>query len=133
MHKLEELCYMLEDEIGRITQKGEILPNEWDNLYKAVKSLYYIKVIKAMEEAKQDYGYSGRRMSISYDGRPYFDNENSYAGYSTRGRDSMGRYTRDGGYSMDNKEEMRRHLEQAMNMATTESERNNLREMLNNL
>ena len=132
MHKLEELCYMLEDEVGRVTQKGDISPNELENVYKAVKTMYYIKVIKAMEEAKEDYGYSGRRMMVSYDGRPMFEHENSY-GYSTRGRDSMGRYTRDGGYSMDNKEEMRRHLEQAMNMATTESERNNLREMLNNL
>lgn len=129
MHKLNDLCYMLEDEIGRITQKGDISPAELENVYKSVKTIYYIKVIKAMEEFGTDErGYSGKRMTVSYDGHPYFDMENSYGGYSTR-RDSMGRYSREG----DSKEEMRKHLEMAMNMATSEQERQNLREMLNNL
>ena len=129
MHKLTDLCYMLEDEIGRVTQKGDISPSELENVYKAVKTMYYIKVIKAMDEF--DDGYSGKRMMISYDGRPEFEHENSY-GYYTRGRDSMGRYSREGEHH-DKKEEMRRHLEMAMNMADSEVERQNLRDMLNKL
>ena len=122
MHNLENLCYMLEDNIGHITQRGgDISTAEMDTVYKAVKTMYYIKVMKAMEEAND--GYSGRRMSISYDGRPEFGNMSSYDGYSNR------RMSRDDG----SKEEMRRHLEMAMEMAQTEPERQNIRAMLQNM
>ena len=124
MHKLTDLCYMLEDEVGRVTQKGDITPSELDNVYKAVKTMYYIKVIKAMDEF--DDGYSGKRMMISYDGHPTFEHENSYGVYTRRG------YSREDEHH-DKKEEMRRHLEMAMNMADSEVERQNLREMLNKL
>ena len=116
MHQLSNLCYMLEDEIGRITQKGDISPAELDNVYKATKTIYYVKVIEAMEESKrEDYeGYSGRRMMISYDRGPYYDGR-SY------------------GHPGDNKEEMRRHIEMAMEQAKTEPERKALMECLQKL
>lgn len=130
MHMLEEdLCYMLDDQIGHVVQKGDISPSEMDTIYKAVKTKYYIKVMKAMEE-NEDRGYSGKRMVISYDGHPYYDNEYSY---SRNNRNSMGRFTSRDGYSGDGKEEMRRHLEMALNAATTESERQNLRNMLDSM
>lgn len=125
MHNLDSLCYMLDDNIGHITQRGgDISANELDMLYKATKTMYYIKVMKAMEEVKDDYGYSGKRMEISYDGHPRFDEE-----YSTRSR----RYYDDGKKHGDNKDEMRRHLEMAMDMAQTEPERQNIASMLKNL
>ena len=124
MHNLDNLCYMLEDNIGHITARGgDISTAEMDTVYKAVKTMYYIKVMKAMEEVNDEYGYSGRRMSISYDGRPEFGNMSSYDGYSNR------RMSRDG----NSKEEMRRHLEMAMEMAQTEPERQNIRAMLQNM
>ena len=86
--------------------------------------MYYIKVMDAMENVQDEYGYSGRRMMVSYDGRPYFDNENSYDG---------GRYPNRGRYSMDSKDEMRKHLEMALSMAKTEPERQNIRNMLDNM
>ena len=130
MHMLEEdLCYMLDDQIGHAIQKGDISPSEMDTIYKAVKTKYYIKVMKAMEEY-DDRGYSGKRMVISYDGHPYYDNEYSY---SRNNRNSMGRFTSRDGYSGDGKEEMRRYLEMALNAATTDSERQNLRNMLDSM
>ena len=122
MHVMKDLCYLIEDMVGRVTQKGDISPSEMDTIYKAIKTKYYITVMDAMEDAKYDDGYSGRRMMVSYDGHPY-----EPGGYSYRGRDSMGRYTsRDGG-------DMRAHLEAAMNMATSDSERNALRDLMNRL
>lgn len=127
MNKLDELCYMLEDQIGHVVQKGDISPSEMDTIYKAVKTKYYITVMKAMEEAKyDDRGYSGKRMMVSYDGHPYYDTEYSYG----RGRDGMGRFT---SRDANERDEMRHHLEQAMNMATNDIERQNIREMLNNM
>lgn len=127
MNKLDELCYMLEDQIGHVVQKGDISPSEMDTIYKAVKTKYYITVMKAMEEAKyDDRGYSGKRMMVSYDGHPYYDAEYSYG----RGRDGMGRFT---SRDANERDEMRHHLEQAMNMATNDIERQNIREMLNNM
>ena len=121
MHQLSNLCYMLEDEIGRITQKGDISPAELENVYKAVKTMYYVKVIEAMEESKRENydGYSGRRMMISYDRGPYYNN----ASYEGRSYDHPG----------DSKEEMRRHIEMAMDQAKTEPERRALMECLNKL
>ena len=117
MHQLSTLCYMLEDEIGRITQKGDISPAELDNVYKATKTIYYAKVIEAMEESKHETydGYSGRRMMISYDRGPYYDGRS----YDRQGDDS--------------KEEMRRHIEMAMGQAKTEPERKALMECLQKL
>lgn len=118
---LHELCYMLDEQIERAVKKGDINPNEMHSIYEAVKTKYYITVMKAMEQAEDDYGYSGKRMMISYDGHPTYD-----AGYSSR-RDSMGRYTsRDG-------DDMRMHLEAAMNAAKTEQERQTIRNMMNNM
>lgn len=139
----KELCYLLDNQLERLVQKGDITPGELDSIYKAVKTKYYLTVIKEMENAGEfdEYGYSGRRMSISYDGRPSFNSyDNSYEGRSSaRGRDSMGRYSsRDGGYSsreggFSGTDEMRHHLEMAMNAAKTEQERQNIRNMMNNM
>ena len=121
----KELCYMLDNQVERLVQKGDITPNELDSIYKAVKTKYYLTVIKAMKDHEyDDYGYSGKRMMISYDGHPYHEEWDSY------GRDRMGRYTsRDEGPHDD----MRHHLEMALNAAKTESERQTIRNMMSNM
>lgn len=118
---------MLDDQIGRAVQKGDINPNEMHSIYEAVKTKYYITVMKAMERAEDEYGYSGRRMSVSYDGHPYYDDTSM-----ARGRDSMGRYTsRDGGYSGTG--DMNFYLKKALETAKTEQERQNIRNMMHNM
>mgnify|MGYP006896747254 CR=1 FL=1 len=126
MDNMNDLCYMLDNQIDRVIQKGDISPNELHSIYEAVKTKYYLTVIKAMKES-EDYGYSGRRMSISYDGHPYYDDMSM-----ARGRDSMGRYTsRDGGYSGGG--DMNYYLEKALETAKTEQERQNIRNMMHNM
>ena len=67
MHIIEELNFMLEDMIEPIVKKGDISPTELDNIYKAVKTIYYGETIKAMKEYGSNY--------CSYDSSYY-----SYAG-----------------------------------------------------
>lgn len=61
MHVLNELCYLLEDEVGQVVKKGELTPSELDNVYKAVKTMNYIEIIKAMKDEGRsrgrDYSY----------------------------------------------------------------------------
>ena len=60
MHVLTDLCYLLEDEVGQVVKKGELTPTELDNVYKAVKTMNYIEIIKAMkkdEDRNSGYAY----------------------------------------------------------------------------
>ncbi len=100
MQNLKELCYVLEDMVEPIMEKGDISPTELDNVYKAVKTMYYIKTMDAMKEYSNSYegSYANRRYSRnSYDGRYGMDGDNdgryseraerrySYRGNSNRG------------------------------------------------
>ena len=105
-----DFCELLEDEIDKITKKGDISPSEMDNAYKAIKSVYYLTVLDEMKEAKeQGYGAYSRRGGDGYSGgysyrdmdgtshRGYYDG--SYdSSYGRHGRDGDGdgRYSEDG-------------------------------------
>lgn len=124
MHELRE---MLNSELEKITHKGELNPTLLDMVDKLTHSIKSIDTIVAMEEyADDDYD------DYSYEGG------SSYArgrGRNAR-RDSMGRYSRDGGsyrggsyrynrdgyrrgYSRDEgKEEAKQQLQELMGMAT---------------
>jgi hypothetical protein len=96
MQNLEELCYVLEDMVEPVVDKGDITPSELDNIYKAVKTMYYIKTMDAMKDYGNSYDGSyveNRRYSRnSYDGRMDRDND---------GRYSERRYSYRRGYSRD--------------------------------
>ena len=123
MKALKDLKEMLEEEVKKITKKGDITPTELESAYKVVDIIKDIETIWAMEDYSEDDGYSGR---MSYGRYAYDDGmDMSYR----RGRDARGRYvSRDGrsyrGYSMDgSKEAMLAKLEEAMHEATSEHER----------
>jgi len=125
MRVLDDMCEILEDELREITKKGDISPQELENVYKSVDIIKDIKTIEAMEQG----GYS---YDASYDGgsyRPYYsyrggdgmsgaragrdgDGDGQYS--ERRGRDAMGRYTsRDDGYSRhDETEALRKELQE---------------------
>lgn len=112
MRVLNDLCYLLEDEVGQVVKKGELTPTELDNVYKAVKTMNYIETIKAMREYGED-GYSrGRRMY----------NDSSY------GRESYGR-----NYARHSKEEKIAELEHMMENASSEAERRSLMEAIRSM
>lgn len=123
MHVLENMSYELEDMIKPIVKKGDMTPTELDNLYKAVKTMYYAETLKAMKEYgnSNDYSYRGRSNENSYDG--------SYENYSERrGRDSRGRYT-----SREYSRDIMSDLGRMMNEASTDEERQAIRECMRKL
>lgn len=137
MHVLEDLSYTLEDMLEPLSKKQDISPTELDNIYKAVKTMNYIETIKAMNEygksnndsyaGGSSYGrYSRYSYPTSYDGRMGMDGDGD-GRYSERGRNSRGRYSR------DSKEEMISRLERKMEMATSETERQTIRDMIRDI
>ena len=114
MHKLMELKENLCDELNEYSSKTRLSFDDLDVIDKLTHSIKSIETILAME------GYS-------YDEMP----THSYA----RNRDSMGRYSRDMGYSNDSrgKEAMANELRTMMNNASSEKERNALNRCLEEL
>lgn len=116
MKHMEELKEMLCDELDEITSKGQISAGDLDAIDKLTHSIKSIETIMAMGEYSHD--------DMSY---------NSYA-RDGRTRDGMGRYSRRGysrrnyrdGYSYG-KEGIREELEDLMNEAGTEREKQAIR------
>ena len=109
-----ELRDMLCDELDKVAEQGELTAGSLELVDKLTHSIKSIDTILAMEEAYgDDYSRDDGRMyddGHSYNrGRGGYNRGNSYA-RGRRGnvrRDSMGRYSRDGGYSyVDAKQDM---------------------------
>lgn len=125
IQSLHELCETISREVEECNDKirsagGKLTSGDVDYLDKLTHMLKSIKTTIAMMEAEDDDGYSGRMVPMYGGGRSYADgrggqsrssyrrsgtggSDNSYArgrGSNAR-RDSMGRYSRDGGYSND--------------------------------
>ena len=129
MHELKEkLC----DELEEIARKGEFSAGDLEAVHKLTDTIKNIEKISMLEE---DGGYSqGGDWEI--EGRAY-NRGNSYA---RRKRDSMGRYSRDGRmhdrvmYSRaDAKDHMMGELEEAMNAASTDREREIIRRAMDQI
>lgn len=119
----EDVLSMTHDEIDNIAKKDELDDKSLEYLYKLVDIAKDIETIMAMHDYSDDDGYSNRMY-------PYYmyDGDMDMRGNSYRKRDSMGRYSRTGGYSRGS--EMRMRLEQMMNDATTDHEREAIRSAL---
>lgn len=141
MNTLYDLKEMLDDQLKRITKKGDISPTELDNAYKAVDIIKDIETIDAMKNA--DYGYSqgypmsyndGHSMNYRGDGHSYArrgrdgDGDGRYS--EARGRDARGRYTSRDGYSRGT---MHEHLQEMLAQAQTEEERQAIRRCMNEI
>lgn len=152
MRVLWDIQDMLEDELKKISKKEEITTTDLDNIYKMVDIVKDVTTVDAMKKAEQE-GYSrdyardySRGYSEDYsnaygsyrdsydgsyarrgrdgDGDGRYSEDNSYR----RGRDAMGRFTsRDEGYSRHSKEEMMQHLQEMMQNARSEEERESYR------
>lgn len=111
MHELYEIKEMLMDELKQYSKGGELTSGTLevvDKLTHAIKNI--CKIIEAYEE-EEEYSSRGgsyaRGRSYARGGRNSYENDGmSYArgrGRNAR-RDSMGRYSRNDGYSMDSGE-----------------------------
>lgn len=107
MHVYEELKDMLCKELEEITRKGELTAGSLETVDKLTHSIKSIETIMAMNEYNDDYSYERDGNMSNARGyrnsRPYRDGGVSYARGRGRNakRDSMDRYSRDGGYSYD--------------------------------
>ena len=125
----EDVKDMVEDEIEKITKKDELDDRCLEVLYKLVDIAKDVETVMAMHEYGGEFdmenGYSTRMY-------PHYMYDN---GHSYRNRDSMGRYSRTGGYNghMNNSYTYRNgysrtgdiaaKLESMMSEATTDRER----------
>lgn len=148
MDKLKELKSMLELQVNQIVAKGDINPQDLEMLDKAVDVIKDIETICAMRKADETEGYSQagphmRRNGYSYamdedgysrgwfdpayhGGRNYYTNGGTHTdGMSYRRGGSNRGYSSRRGYSRDEaKDHMLDTLEDMMDEATSEKERN---------
>lgn len=105
MKAMYDLKDMLCREVDEIAEKGELSPGDLDVAWKLTDTIKNIHKIKMLEDA-EEYSQVGYGRAAEYD----MDDGIAYRGYgragygraydrgnSYRGRDSMGRYTRDDG------------------------------------
>ena len=133
LHKLcEALTKELEEYSKKIEKADGMSAGDLDAIDKLSHALKSIKTTIAMIEADNgEGGYSGRYMPLR--GTSYADGRGGNHGSSNRGssyakRDSMGRYSREGGYSYA--DEFAAALEEAMNAAPNDQMREKLRRMM---
>ena len=130
MHELKDkLC----EELEEIARKGELGAGDLEIVHKLTDTIKNIDKIEMLEE---DDGYS-RDGDWEMEGRGSYNRGSSYRG---RKRDSMGRYSRTGRmypdrvYSRDSaKDRMMDHLEDMMQEARSEKEREAIRRCMNQL
>jgi len=125
MHELKEkLC----EELEEIARKPEMSAGDLEAAHKLTDTIKNIDKIEMLEE---DDGYS-RDGDWEMEGRGSYNRGSSYRG---RKRDSMGRYSRtDRVYSRDSaKDRMMEHLEDMMQEAGSEKEREAIRRCMNQL
>ena len=129
---LERLKSVLNKEIDKIAEKGELTPAEIKPLGDIIDIYKDIETICAMEDYKYDdssYAMSNRGYSTArHEVRPDWDNRGMYYDDYSSKRDSRGRYSRN-----SEKEEMIEKLEHKLRNAKTEEERRYINECIDEL
>ena len=115
---------MLNCEIEKIENKGELNQSSLDNLDKLVDIIKDLQTIEAMSFAEErNYGYSNNSGMDYSRGRMMYDDSRYY-----RGRPS------NYGYSYGNdRNGMIEHLQKAIDQANSEEERNEIRQMIDRM
>lgn len=131
MEYLHELKEKLCDELEEIAKKPDMSAGDLETVHKLTDTIKNIDKIDMLED---DGGYS---RDGDWMARGTYDRGSSYA---RRKRDSMGRYSRDGRmhdrvmYSRaDAKDHMMGELEEAMNAASTDREREIIRRAMDQI
>lgn len=131
-HTMQNLRDLMMRELDEIINRGEMDENSLACAYKIVD---IIKDIAEIEEKEQGYSGDGYPMyPYAMEGNSY----NSYRGYSNRGRDRMGRFTSNGmsrrGYSRGSeREEIMAKMGHMMDTAASETERQAIQRIMNQL
>ena len=151
MHDLKDLlCAELEDYAEKGKKSGKMSMGDLESIHKLTDT---VKNILKIDTLSDELGYSqdtdfmgeGRMYGVSYDDGMHREGGYSYArGRRYAKRDSMGRYSRDGGMSYrggmrggysreEGKEYMMESLEELMESATKPAEKEALRRCMDAL
>lgn len=97
MHDMENLKYMLMDEVEEFERKGKLTSGDLPTVHMLTDTIKNICKINMYSEEEEGYSREGG----NWNARGSYDGGESYA---RRKRDRMGRYSRDGGggYSQGN-------------------------------
>ena len=124
MKHIEDLRYMLCEELDKIAKKGELTAGSLETIDKLAHSIKSIDTIMAMEEYSEDGSYEGGR---SYERNSSYARGGNRGGGGNRGRNSRDSY-RNGnsrrsydGYSGN--EEIKDELNELLEEASDERER----------
>lgn len=132
MEYMDKLRDKLCDELDEIARKPEMSAGDLETAHKLTDTIKNIDKIEMLEE---DGGYS-QAGDWEMEGRGSYNRGSSYRG---RKRDSMGRYSREGNYSRrmysrgDAKEHMMMEMEEAMNAAASERDKDIIRRAMSQL
>lgn len=121
MEKLHELKEKLWAELDELADKREMGVGDLEVVHKITDTIKNIDKICMLEDGEYSEAVDGmdydRGSSYANRGKHYvrghYSRDGGMDGYSSRGRDSRGRYSREDGRS-----EMMEHLEMAMDTAT---------------
>lgn len=136
MEKLYDLKDKLCEELEEFARKQEMGAGDLEVIHKLTDTIKNIDKICMLEEEggyseAVDSGDYGRGSSYANRGKHYvrghYSRDGGMNGYSTRRRDSRGRYSREDGRS-----EMMEHLEMAMDSAT-EQDRDTIKRFMRQL
>ena len=135
MHELHELKSMLMDEVTKIANKGELTAGSLETVDKLLNSIKNAcKIIMYDEYEKDGYSYADSDMDMhnySYArGRGRNAQRDSMGRYSSDGGYSNRMYSRRGGYSYADKNEKVEMLREMMNEAGTDDERRALQKII---
>lgn len=125
MRTLKELREKFCEELDEIARKGELNAGDLETVHKLTDTIKNIDKICMLEE---DGGYS---RDGEWTARGLYDDGRTYGGghsYADRKRDSMGRYSRDGG-----KEHMISKLESMMHDADDERTRSAIKKCISEI
>lgn len=137
MEHLHELKEKMCRELDEISKKRDMSAGDLETAHKLTDTIKNIDKIQMLEDGtghSMDGDWESRR---SYTGRDGYDGGTSNANrgthyvrghYSRARRDSMGRYSRDGA-----KDEMMYHLEEMMDAASTEKDREMVRRFMSQM
>ena len=135
MHEFYELKEMLMDEVKKIANKGELTAGSLETVDKLLNSIKNAcKIIMYDEYEKDGYSQADADMSMSSyayaRGRGRNASRDSMGRYSSEGGYSNRMYSRRGGYSYADKDEKVEMLREMMQEVGTDEERRALQKLI---
>ena len=112
---LEELCMSLSEDLSKVNREIQdkgLTASNLDYVDKLTHAIKSVKTTQAMLGNSYDMSRDSYRMSRDYSNEDSYYNRDSYDSY--RGRDAMGRYTRDSKHMVEQMHQLRNQVPKDM-------------------